>query len=183
MKAFAAAFDLVPGWAYALMVLALSALLVSARLSAGAALVESAQAGRALSELVATSATASASSVQGARAKEGAMASDQAKDIHAFNQAVSNPAGRAAELERGMRDQAREQARSSRVCLPKAASTASGVDGSGGAGLPSMVEPDYLVVDGPAQSEIARLIVSARDTGEALKTCRLALVRCSASAQ
>ena len=182
MKAFLAAFDVVPGWVYAATLLVLVVLLVAAKLSVGAAQVEAAHAGRDLSELVATSTNVAASSVQSARIKEGVMAADQAKDVNELNQAISNPDARVTELERGMRDHAKATAGSGGGCLPPAATPAIGGDEQGGAGLRSPVEPDPLVFDGTAQSEIAQLIVSARETGETLKACRRALARCFSSA-
>lgn len=179
MSALAKAFDVVPGWLYAVVILVLSVLLVSTKLQASAANVAAAGAGQQLSGLVATSSALAASSLEKARVKGTRMADEQAKDVHEFNQATSNPVARVAELERRMREQAASFARASGGCMRAAAGAASGGDARGDTGLREVAGADPLVLDGQAQSELAQLVVSARTNGEKLKTGRKALERCS----
>lgn len=168
-------FDLVPGWLYAIAVACLLVLLVLSELDRNEAITEAALAGQQLAEIKAAGSAAVASSVTSARAKESDAAAITTKVTYELHQDTANPAARAAAVERGMREPAAAYARSGGGCKPTSSSAPKGGDGAGSAGLRGLDEPDPLVLDGQAQSEIAQLTVSANRTGKTLKACRVLL--------
>lgn len=157
-------FNVLPGWLYALAVAGLCAycLLLDADMSR--AISAGAVARAELSALKQRAATAALASVQSAREAEAALTHHQTESTDELQKALAATAGRAADLDRRLRDIARAHPIDGGACMPASAAATSGGDGPPAAGLSDL-----------ARSDLVRLAQSANDTADTLKTCRVLL--------
>ncbi len=170
--------DLVPGWCWAISVIALG--LLCGALEVGR-LTAQASAAEARKDLLA---------VQLASARAIGIEKDlAARRVSNLNQALTEaqdalfkaqqavPA-RVADLDHRLQQHARPIACRSAAPAPAASGPAGVVDGGAGAGLRGLDGQDLVVVDGQARHELAELAVSARGVGETLIEVRGLLRKC-----
>ena len=164
MTKLLAIFDLVPGWLYAAALLSLCAYCLWLDASVSLARGDQAMARAELATVKQSAASAALTSTQSARDKEQVMSATQTGAIDDLHKALSATAGRAADLDRRMRDIAHAHASAGGASLPTGAQTARGSDGPPAAGLSEL-----------ARGDLVRLAASANDTADTLKTCRVLL--------
>lgn len=162
---------LVPSWAYAAVVLLLVGLVLIQEVGRQRALADAAQAGQALASLQRDHATALATAVQRARTAEAVLSVNLMRETNDLQARLADRDQRISDLAGRLHQHARPVNFVARAGCSTAGS-ASPSDGQRDPGLRDLAGVDLVVLDGQARLELARYAVSARDTGEALKSCR-----------
>ena len=162
---------LVPAWAYAAAVVALAVLVVVTELGRQRALTQAAQARAELADVRRDHAQQLARAVQQARTAEAVLAADLMREANDLQARLDDRDLRVADLAGRLHQHARPVNFVARAGCSTAGS-ASPSDGQRDPGLRDLAGVDLVVLDGQARLELARYAVSARDTGEALMSCR-----------
>ena len=166
--------ELVPAWVYAAAVVALAALVLVTELGRQRALTQAAQARAELAEVRRDHATALAKAIQRARTAEAKLAVDLMREANELQSRLADRDQRVFDLA----DRLHQHARPVRLCAAAPGGAPAAAGGGGGqrdTGLRELDGPDLVVLDVEARSQLAEFAVSARDTGETLKTCRALL--------
>lgn len=135
---------------------------------------DAAQARAQVAQLKAKTTAVAVKSVQQAREKEHGANTNQTETVNELRSKLADRDARVADLSRRLRLAARGGAGGS--SHPTSASAPDGGDGLGDPGL-RRLDAEDLLVDEAGQQELARLAISAKDTGETLKGCRRLLRR------
>lgn len=170
--------DLVPGWCWAISVIALG--LLCGALEVGR-LTAQASAAEARKDLLAVQlASARAIGIEKDRAAERVRDLNQAltETQDALFKAQQAVPARVTELAGRLQQHARPVVCRSTAPAPAASGPASVGDGNAGAGLRGLDGQDLVLVDVQARHELAELAVSARGVGETLTKVRGLLRRC-----
>lgn len=162
---------LVPSWAYAVVVLLLTALIFVQDVGRQRAVADASDARRDLASLQRDQATELARAVQQARTAEAKLYVDLMVVTNDLQTRLADRDQRISDLAGRLHQHARPVSLCARSAGPAAGSAGAG-DGQRDPGLPSLDGIDLVVLDVQARLELARYAVSARDTGEALKACR-----------
>jgi hypothetical protein len=168
MTKLLALFDIVPGWCWAAAVAVLAVLCM--RLDAGQA---HARADLLAVQLAMRDAAIASQAKAQARADHLSTVAQEAQD--ALSQMQATAPARAAGLTERVRDIARPLR-----CAPAGAVAAapSSPYGQPDPGLSGVAGAGVVVLDATAQSELAQLVTSAADTGQALTQARVLLREC-----
>jgi len=165
---------LVPTWAYAAAVVALAALVLVTELGRQRSLTQAAQARAELADVRRGHAAELAIAVQRARTVEAKLAADLMREANDLQSRLADRDQRVSDLAGRLH----QHARPARLCTaaPGGAPAAAGAGGGQrDPGLRELDGPDLVVLDVEARSQLAQFAVSAKDTGETLKTCRALL--------
>jgi hypothetical protein len=157
-------FDVVPGWLYALALAGLTVYCLLLDADVSRAISGEAVARAALATVKQDAATAATASTQAAREKETGLVNNQTESTDELHAALAATAGRAADLDRRLRDIAHAHPVASGACVPASAQASGAGDGPPTAGLSDV-----------ARSDLVRLAQSANDTADTLKACRVLL--------
>lgn len=170
------ALDLVPGWAWALMVVILSAMLTVAQFGRLSAKADASKARADLLAVQLSSAQAISLEQERARKEERRLTAAVLEVQDALAKEKADRAGRVAGLSERLRKLSRPV-----LCRPGgggAPSIAGRGDGQHGAGLPGVAGADLVVLDGQALSDLATFAESAAGTGRTLTHARRLLREC-----
>lgn len=170
--------DLVPGWCWAISLLALGLLCGALEVGRLSALASAAEARGAL--LAVQLASARAIGIEKDRAAERVRNLNQAltEAQDALFKAQQAVPARVAELDGRLQQHARPVVCRSAAAAPSASGPAGIGDGDPGAGLRSLDGQDLVLLDAAAGHELAEFAVSARSVGETLIKVRGLLREC-----
>jgi hypothetical protein len=170
--------DLVPGWCWAISVIALGLLCGALELGRLTAQTSAAEARRDL--LLVQLASARAIGTEKDRAAERVRNLNQSltETQDALFKAQQALPARVAVLDGRLQQHARPVACRSTTPAPAASGPAGVGDGNAGTGLRGLDGQDLVLVDGQARHELAEFAVSARGVGETLIQVRGLLRRC-----
>jgi len=170
--------DLVPGWCWAISVIALGLLCGALEVGRLTAQASAAEAREAL--LAVQLASARAIGIEKDRAAERVRELNQAlteSQDALFKSQQAVPA-RVAELAGRLQQHARPIVCRSTAPAPTASGPARIADGNAGTGLRGLDGQDLVLIDGQGRHELAELAVSARGVGETLTEVRGLLRKC-----
>ena len=176
MTKILAVLDLVPGWAWALMVVILSAMLTVEQFGRLSAKADASKARADLLAVQLSSAQAISLEQERARKEERRLSAVVLEVQDELAKERAGSAGRVADLSERLRNVARPV--SCRPATSGAPTPASRGDGQPDPGLPGVAGAGVVVLDGQALSDLADLAESAADTGRTLTQARRLLREC-----
>lgn len=168
--------DLVPGWCWAISLLALGLLCGALEVGRLSALADASKARSDLLAVQLSSAQAISLERERARKEERRLSAAVLEVQDALAQEKAGHAGRVADLSERLRKLSRPV-----LCRPGgggAPAVASRSDGQPDSGLPGLAGAGVVVLDGQALSDLATFAESAADTGRTLTHARRLLREC-----
>lgn len=168
--------DVVPGWCWAISLLALGLLCGALEVGRLSALADASKARSDLLAVQLSSAQAISLERERARKEERRLSAAVLEVQDALAQEKADRAGRVADLSEWLRNVARPV--SCRAAASGAPTPASRGDGQPDPGLPGVAGAGVVVLDGQALSDLASLAEFAADTGRTLTHARRLLREC-----
>lgn len=170
--------DMVPGWCWAISVIALGLLCSALEVGRLTAQASAAEAREALIAVQLASARAIGIEKDRAAQRVSKLNQSLTEAQDALSKAQQAVPARVADLDHRLQQHARPVVCRSATPAPAASGPTGVFDGGAGAGLRGLDGQDLVLLDGQARHELAELVVSARSVGEALTVVRGMLRAC-----